>query len=218
MVEGALPTKPLVKPKLRGVSHQIACFVSLIAGSLLVWRCPGEAEKTSAVVYTLSLVTLFGVSAAYHRPTWKPGPRQWMRRLDHAAIFVLIAGTYTPLTNTLLPDDRAGLRAVIWGGALAGVLQSILWVTAPKPLIAVIYVTLGWSIVPYLKQMLAAVGPGPLALILVGGVFYSSGALVYARKRPDPVPEVFGYHEVFHALVCLAAVLHFAAVCAVLLR
>src|SRR5262249_30189117 len=131
MVEGALSPKPLVKPKLRGVSHQIACFVSLLSGSWLVSRCPTEAGKTSAIIYTLSLVTLFGVSAAYHRPTWRPGPRQWMRRLDHAAIFVLIAGTYTPLTNALHPDDRAGLRAVIWGGALAGVLQSVLWVTAP---------------------------------------------------------------------------------------
>lgn len=218
MSSAAPRQKARVKPSLRGVSHQIACGVALVAGGWLVARAPSEAGRTSALIYTLSLASLFGISAAYHRPTWKPAARQWMRRLDHAAIFVLIAGTYTPLTMALGPADGGLLRAVIWGGALAGVLQSVLWVTAPKPLIAIIYVILGWSIAPYLKQMLAAVGPGPLGLILLGGVFYSAGALIYARRRPDPWPETFGYHEIFHALVCAAAALHFIAVEGVVMR
>jgi hemolysin III len=218
MSDAAPRQKAKVKPRWRGVSHQIACVVALVAGGGLVARAPSEAGRTSALIYTLSLASLFGISAAYHRPTWKPAARQWMRRLDHAAIFVLIAGTYTPLTMALGPADGGLLRAVIWGGALAGVLQSVLWVTAPKPLIAIIYVILGWSIAPYLKQMLAAVGPGPLGLILLGGVFYSAGALIYARRRPDPWPETFGYHEIFHALVCAAAALHFIAVEGVVMR
>ncbi len=216
-----MTTQPLdapVKPRLRGVSHQIACFVALVAGALLYVATPVGEARRSVAVYTLSLATLFGVSAAYHRPHWQPRARQWMRRLDHAAIFVFIAGTYTPLSLALPPAQGATLRAVVWGGALAGVLQSLLWVTAPKPLIAVIYVVLGWSIAPYVREVYAAVGATPLALVLGGGVVYSLGAVVYAKKRPDPVPAVFGYHEVFHALVIVAAMLHFVAVARIALR
>jgi hemolysin III len=206
------------KPLLRGVLHQVAGFVALVAGALLVARVSSEGMRDGALVYMVCLTTLFGVSGAYHVPTWTPRARQWMRRLDHAAIFLLIAGTYTPLSMALPVEDGTTLRRVVWGGAIAGVLQSVLWVTAPKPLIAVIYVILGWSILPYVGKMHAAVGPWPLALILVGGVVYSLGALVYARKRPDPMPRVFGYHEVFHTLVIVAAVLHFSAVAIIALR
>jgi len=215
MISGAVAPP---KPMLRGVSHQVACFVSLIAGAVLVAHAPSEGARRSALVYMVCLTMLFGISAAYHLPTWGPRARQWMRRLDHASIFLFIAGTYTPLSLAMLPADRASLLRVVWGGAAAGVFQSILWVTAPKPLIAVIYVVLGWSILPYVGQVHAAVGPWPLAMILGGGVIYSTGALVYARKRPDPVPEVFGYHEVFHALVIAAAVIHFVAVAGIVLR
>jgi hemolysin III len=206
------------KPLLRGVLHQVACFVALVAGALLVARVSSEGMRDGALVYMVCLTTLFGVSGAYHVPTWTPRARQWMRRLDHAAIFLLIAGTYTPLSMALSPQDGATLRRVVWGGAIAGVVQSVLWVTAPKPLIAVIYVILGWSILPYVGKVHASVGPWPLALILVGGVVYSLGALVYARKRPDPMPRVFGYHEVFHTLVIVAAMLHFSAVALITLR
>ncbi len=206
------------KPLLRGVLHQVACFVALVAGALLVARVSSEGMRDGALVYMVCLTTLFGVSGAYHVPTWTPRARQWMRRLDHAAIFLLIAGTYTPLSMALSQQDGATLRRVVWGGAIAGVVQSVLWVTAPKPLIAVIYVILGWSILPYVGKMHGAVGPWPLALILVGGVVYSLGALVYARKRPDPMPRVFGYHEVFHTLVIVAAMLHFSAVALITLR
>ncbi len=210
------PDSP-VKPRLRGVSHQIAALVALIAGSALVSLTRSPAARDSAIAYTVCLTALFTISAAYHRPTWGPTMRTWMRRLDHAGIFLFIAGTYTPLSLALSADDGATLRAVVWAGALAGVVQSLVWVTAPKPLIAVIYVVLGWSIIPYIGRMYAAVGAWPLALVLGGGVVYSLGALVYAKKRPDPWPAVFGYHEVFHALVITAAVLHFVAVARVVL-
>lgn len=207
----------LQKPTLRGVSHQIAAFVAFFAGVFLFSRAPRSASAAVAI-YTVSLTALLGISAAYHRPTWQPHARAWMRRLDHAAIFLLVAGTYTPLSLALPDHEGTVLRWVVWSGAAAGVLQSLLWVTAPKPLVAVIYVVLGWSILPYVRLMHAAVGPGPLALLLGGGVVYSLGALVYAKKRPDPVPRVFGYHEVFHALVIFAATLHYAAVVRVVLR
>ncbi len=206
----ALPAP--VKPRLRGVSHQVACVVAALLGASLMAAVPAGAVRRAVLIYTLSLATLFGVSAAYHRPTWQPRARQWMRRLDHAAIFVLIAGTYTPLCLGLPLAEAATLRTFVWTGALLGVLQSMLWVTAPKPLIAVLYVALGWSIAPYVATVYRSVGAAPLALILAGGVVYSAGAVVYAKKRPDPAPAVFGYHEVFHALVIVAAVLHFAAV------
>lgn len=206
------------KPLLRGVSHQVACVVALVAG-LALWRTVStEAARHAVAIYTASITALFGVSAAYHRPTWQPRARQWMRRLDHAAIFVFIAGTYTPLCLALAPADGARLETFVWVGALAGVLQSMLWVQAPKPFIAVLYLALGWSVLPYIGRMHAAVGLAPLALILGGGVVYSVGALVYAKKRPDPSPRIFGYHEVFHALVIVAAVLHFTAVATIARR
>ena len=212
MPSAGTPVGALVKPRLRGVSHEIAAVVALVAGAVLVWHTRSAAARHGAMVYAACLTALFAISAAYHRPTWKPRARQWMRRLDHAGIFLLIAGTYTPMCLALAPHDGHLLRAVVWAGAAAGVLQSLLWITAPKPLIAVIYVVLGWSVIPYVPRMYAITGAWPLALLLAGGVVYSLGAVVYARKRPDPAPAVFGYHEVFHALVIAAAALHFAAV------
>ena len=206
------PSAVLVKPRLRGVSHEIAAVVSVAAGMLLLRHVALGAARNAVAIYTASLTTLFAVSALDHRPTWRPRARQWMRRLDHAAIFVLIAGTYTPLTLALGAAPRATVLAIVWAGALAGVLQSVLWVTAPKPLIALLYLALGWSIAPHFRAMRASLGSTPLLLIVLGGVVYSAGAAVYAKKRPDPVPAVFGYHEVFHALVIVAAALHFAAV------
>ncbi len=165
----------------------------------------------------MTLTALLGISAAYHRPTWQPVARMWMRRLDHAAIFLLIAGTYTPLSIALPRSEGFQLRVIVWAGAIAGIVQSLVWVTAPKPLIALIYVVLGWSIIPFVRPMYAATGGWPLAVMLGGGVVYSLGALVYARRRPDPVPAVFGYHEVFHALVIVAATMHFVAVARIVL-
>lgn len=206
----------LQKPTLRGVSHQIAAFVAFFAGVFLFSRAPRSASAAVAI-YTVSLTALLGSA----RPT--TGPRGGRTRARGCAASIAPRSSCwspgrTRRSRSRCPTTTAVLRWVVWSGAAAGVLQSLLWVTAPKPLVAVIYVVLGWSILPYVRLMHAAVGAGPLALLLGGGVVYSLGALVYAKKRPDPVPRVFGYHEVFHALVIFAATLHYAAVVRVVLR
>jgi hemolysin III len=197
------------KPLLRGVSHEIAAVAALAAWIGLTLAAPSPRARAAALVYGASLVALFTISALYHRPTWTPRARLLWRRLDHSAIFLLIAGTYTPFC--LLVGGRAGhaLLAVVWAGAAAGVVQAVAWPTAPKPLVAAVYVMLGWIVIPVLPSLRLDLGPGFIALLAAGGIAYSLGAAVYALRRPDPFPRVFGYHEVFHALVVVAAVLHF---------
>lgn len=203
---------PRVKPLLRGVSHEIAAFAAVFAWIALVATASSDRARLAATVYGASLVALFAVSAVYHRPTWQPRARLVMRRLDHAAIFVLVAGTYTPMCLLLPPASGLPLLAVVWGGAALGVVQSVFWVTAPKPLVAAAYVVLGWVVVPVLPTLTALLGPGAIALLAGGGALYTLGAVVYAVRRPDPFPRVFGYHEVFHALVIAAAACHLAVV------
>jgi hemolysin III len=203
----------LTKPRLRGVSHELAFFAALGAGAVLVALSPAGA-RVAAAVYAVSLATMFGVSALYHRPTWSPGPRTWMRRLDHAAIFVLVAGTYTPFA-LLLGDRGPTLLAIAWGGALLGICQSLFWVKAPRPLVASLYVALGWAVAIFWPALHAVLGVPALCALVLGGVLYSIGAVVYAARKPDPSPAVFGYHEIFHAFVIAAAVCHFAVVVAV---
>jgi len=205
------------KPALRGVSHQIAFFAAIGATWLLVrWTKSPEASR-AAFVFGASLVTLFGTSALYHRVDWGVAARARMRRLDHAAIFVLIAGGYTPLF-ALVPSSHGGHTAleVIWLGAGAGVLKSLLWPHAPKWVTALACVALGWAVVGEVVDRAAVVGALTVALLVVSGTVYSVGALVYALKRPDPFPTVFGYHEVFHAIVVVASGCLFAHVVLVL--
>jgi hemolysin III len=207
------------KPLLRGVSHQIGFFCALAATAALVVRAkPGMATAT-AFVFGASLINLLGTSALYHRVDWTPRARKRLRRLDHAAIFVLIAGGYTPLFG-LVPSASGGhgALAAIWVGALVGVLKSLLWPDAPKWMTALLCVILGWTVVGEVVGRTGAVGPLPVALLVASGVIYSLGAAVYALKRPNPVPRVFGYHEVFHALVLVASVCLFAHVVTVLMR
>jgi hemolysin III len=204
------------KPLLRGVSHEIAAAVSLAGWVFLAATAPGPGARAAAHVYGASLVSLFAVSALYHRITWSPGARAWMRRLDHSAIFLLIAGTYTPFCLLVGGPTGLGLLAVVWTGAALGILRAVLWVRAPKPLVAAIYVALGWVLLPVLPRLRAVLEAGGLALLAAGGALYTIGAVVYTTRRPDPAPRVFGYHEVFHALVIGAAACHFAAVAAVL--
>ena len=208
-------TVPLVKPRLRGVSHQFAFFVALAAGAALVALAPAQA-RLSAAIYAGSLATLLGTSALYHRPNWAPGPRRWMRRADHAAIFVLVAGTYTPFTLLLPPHDALVMRSLAWGGAALGIVQSLFWVQAPRPLVAALYIGFGSAILVFWPALHGALGASGLTVLLLGGLFYSTGAVIYAARRPDPVPAVFGYHEIFHALVVAAAVCHFTVVASVM--
>jgi len=200
---------PREKPLLRGVSHQLAAFAALAAGIALAAAAGPGRGRFAAIVYGATLVALFTISALYHRPTWGPRQRLLWRRLDHAAIFLLIAGTYTPFCLLLGGTAGAVELAVVWGGAALGVIQSVVWPRAPKPLIAVVYVALGWVVVPVMPALSGALGVPTVALLLAGGLAYTAGAVVYALRRPDPFPRVFGYHEVFHALVVLAAALHF---------
>ena len=202
-----------VRPRLRGVLHQYAFFVSVVCGVLLVLGASGAGERVSAVVFAAALATMFGVSALYHRITWRPGPRRWMRRLDHAAIYLLIAGTYTPFGLLALSGAwRWTVLPVVWGGALAAIVLKLAWVDAPKWVAAGIALALGWIGLVALPQLWDHTGLAGLLLLAAGGVLYTGGAVVYARGRPDPYPAVFGYHELFHALVIAAAACQYAAV------
>jgi hemolysin III len=209
----AIANHELPKPRFRGVSHQYAFFASLITGAVLVLVAPTRKATTAAAIYAASVSGLFGASALYHRVTWRPATRRWMRRLDHSMIFVLIAGTYTPFGLLVLHGTLATVvLAVVWGGALAGVALKLAWVDAPKWLMAGIYLALGWVGAATIPQLMSRAGVGPVALLAVGGVLYSAGAIVYALRRPDPRPKVFGYHEIFHVLVIAAAAAHYAAI------
>jgi hemolysin III len=202
-----------VKPRLRGVLHQYAFFAALAAAGALVVVAPTRRAVVAAGIYGLSLAALFGVSALYHRVTWSLRARRWMARLDHSMISLLIAGTFTPFGVLVLPEASARvLLAVVWLGALAAVALHACWVGAPKWASAVLYVAVGWSGILALPELVARLGWTPTALLALGGILYSVGAAVYALRRPNPLPTVFGYHEVFHALVVLAAVTHYAVV------
>lgn len=203
-------TTAAVKPLLRGVSHQAAAFVALLGWGAIAAVASTPTARTAAHVYAASLCALFAVSATYHRPTWSPRARAWMKRLDHSAIFVLIAGTYTPFCLLLGGRRGAVLLAIVWSGAALGIARAFLWVRAPRVLVAALCVALGWVIVPVLPALRGSVGAGGLALLAAGGIAYTVGAAVYAFRRPSPWPRVFGYHEVFHALVIVAAACHFA--------
>ena len=202
------------KPLLRGVSHEVAAGLALAAWIVLAVAAPSARGRLAANVYGASLFTLFAVSALYHRPSWPARARLVMRRLDHSAIFLLIAGTYTPFCLLLPAATGEPLLAIVWGGAAAGILRSVFWVRAPKAVAAVLYVLLGWVVLPVLPALRGALGWGAIALLGGGGAAYTIGAVVYATRRPDPFPRVFGYHEVFHALVIAAAACHLAVAAA----
>jgi hemolysin III len=206
-------TQPLEKPRLRGVLHEIAFFVALVAGILLVTNADGARASAAAGVFAASVVAMLGASALYHRVTWSPRARPWMRRLDHAGIYLLIAGTYTPVgLLTLHGTMREVVLGVVWSGAAAAVILKFVWVGAPKWLSAVIGITLGWVGVAAMPQVARHAGAAAVALLAAGGLAYTAGALVYARRRPDPVPSVFGYHELFHALTLVAVSCQYVAI------
>lgn len=203
----------LTRPRLRGLSHQYAFFVSLVAGVALVLAAEGTREVVAASVFTAALAAMFGTSAVYHRVSWSPEVRVWMRRADHAAIYLLIAGTYTPFGLLVLEGAwQVSLLTVAWSGCFAAILVKLLWIDGPKWLSAALGIALGWAGVVALPQLVDESGLGAVVLLGVGGLLYTAGALVYTLRRPDPIPAVFGYHELFHACVIAAAAFQYAAI------
>jgi hemolysin III len=207
-----IPPAP-VRPSLRGVSHQYAFFVSIACGVGLILAASGGLARVAASIYAVAVSALLGTSALYHRVTWRPRARRWMRRLDHSMIFVLIAGTYTPVALLALKGSRATtILIVLWAGALGGVVFKLVWIDAPKWLFALVYVVLGLVTGAVFGELPAAIGWLGVAGLMTGGALYLIGAVVYASGRPNPWPRVFGYHEIFHALVIAAAGLHYAVI------
>ena len=207
-----------VKPRLRGVSHQWGFVVSLVCGVMLIALAPGRAV-VAAAIYGAAVSALFGTSALYHRVDWRPAARRWMRRLDHSMIFVLIAGSYTPFALLALHGTLAtAVLVVAWTGALGGVTLALVWTSRHRWVSALVTVALGWVAVITLAQLPGTIGWAPVGALLLSGALYTAGAVVYARERPNPKPGVFGYHEVFHALVLAAAAIHYAVVAFVVLH
>jgi len=209
---------PTVKPRLRGVSHQWGFVVSLACGAALIALAHGGRAVAAAAIYAGATSALLGTSTLYHRVDWRPPARRWMRRLDRSMIYVLIAASYTPFALFALHGSLATVvLLVVWPGAAGGVLLQLVWADHPKWVAAVVALALGWVAVVTLSQLPHAICWGAVAALTVSGALYSAGAVVYARERPNPVPSVFGYHEVFHALVLAAAAIHYAVVAFVVL-
>jgi hemolysin III len=193
--------------------HAAAFVIALPLGVVLVIDADTSLARIAAVVFAASVAAMFGASGLYHLPNWPEGRRRWLRRLDHAGVYGLIAGTYTPFGLLVLRGHwRPIVLGIVWSGALAAVVLKFVWVEAPKWLSAVIGIALGWVGVVVFPQLLDRIGVGGSLLVLAGGLAYTAGALVYAFRRPDPAPTVFGYHEVFHALVIVAVACQYSAV------
>jgi hemolysin III len=210
-----LPTAP--KPRLRGVLHQYAFFASLVGGAAFVLASEARA-RLAAAIFASTVVFMFGASALYNRGAWSPGVTRWLRRLDHSAIYLLIAGTYTPFGLLALRGAwQLVVLSVVWGGVGAAIVLKVVWPDSPRWLTAALGVALGWVGVVAFPLLLDAVGVFGVSMLVTGGVLYTVGSLVYVARRPDPVPAVFGFHEVFHALVVAAAGCQYAAVALVVL-
>jgi hemolysin III len=208
-----------VKPLLRGVLHQGAFIVSIVVAPLLLISADTSRARIAAAVFTCSMSACFGASALYHRVTWTPSVRRWMRRVDHAGVYLLIAGTYTPVFLLVLNGDWGRvILVVVWAGALAAMVLKFVWVDAPKWVAAAIGLTLGWIAVVALPQLVHRLQVSALTLLIAGGLLYTAGAIVYARRKPNPLPAVFGYHEVFHALTIAAAACQYVAIAFFVIR
>jgi len=201
------------KPRLRGVSHEVAAFVFPVMGLAAVLVAGSLGQKVAVAVYAVGVSGMYAVSACYHRAKWAPLPRSRMRRLDHSMILVAIASTYTPVAVIALPAAIAfPLLVVVWGLALAGALVCNLWLTAPPWVMGGFYICAGWAALAVLPGLVTGLGAFTFALLLAGGLVYTMGAVTLYSRRPDPVPAVFGYHEVFHALVLVAGLLFYVVV------
>jgi hemolysin III len=210
---GSTPRHGEAMPRLRGVSHQIAFFIAVPLGVALAISAHGAVARSAAIVFAASVAAMFGVSGLFHRIAWTPRARRWLGRLDHTMIYALIAGTYTPVgLLAIQPGWRAPILGTVWGGALIAVLTKLTWRGAPAWVTPATCVALGWIAVIVFPQIVGRIGIAGALLLLGGGLAYTTGALIYARQRPDPIPSTFGYHELFHALVIVAVICQYATV------
>jgi hemolysin III len=211
MDAATVDAKVEVRPTWRGWIHAATFPVAIVAGIVLIVLAQGPAAKWSCAVFMASSVLLFGNSALYHRFDWGPKTKATLKRIDHANIMLLIAGTYTPIAVLGLPTDQATLLlSLVWGGALLGILFRVFWLHAPRWLYVALYLILGWAAVMYLPQLWAA-NVAMVILVAIGGILYTGGAVVYAMKRPNPWPGHFGFHEIFHVCTVLAFLCHWTA-------
>jgi len=207
-----------VKPRWRGASHAVAAIVFPVLGLVLVALADTTAARWAALVYTVGVTAMYAASAFYHRGDWSPPVRRRLRRLDHSMILVGIAATYTPIAVVGL-DTRSAriLLGVVWPLAVAGIVVQMLWLNAPRRLVAALYVVIGWTALAFVPVLWHELGVFTFSLVVCGGVVYSLGARVYSTRRPNPLPTVFGFHEVFHALVIAAGLIFYAAIARVII-
>jgi hemolysin III len=193
--------------------------IALALAPFLILGADGERRRLAAAVFAGSVAACFGASALYHRVTWTPSVRLWMRRVDHAGVYLLIAGTYTPVSLLVLTGAwRPVVLTIVWAGAASAIMLKFVWVAAPKWLTAAIGIALGWVAVVALPQLVTRLNPAAVILLMVGGLAYTVGAVVYARRRPDPAPAVFGYHELFHALTIVGVACQYVAIAFFIIR
>lgn len=209
----AIEAYQALKPRMRGWLHAGAVPAAVVAGLVLILLAPAEL-RWAAIIYVVSTVALFGISATYHRGTWGPRTHGVLKRMDHATIFIFIAGTYTPIALTVV-GGTAGtvLLWIVWLAALAGVIFRVFWVGAPRWLIVPVYISMGWAAVFFIPEILSNGGTAIFLLIAVGGLCYSVGAVIYGLKRPDPSPNWFGFHEIFHSFTLGGYVSHYVGIC-----
>lgn len=202
---------PDIKPTWRGWIHAAVFPVAIAAGIVLIVLAQGAPAKWASAVFMASSLLLFGNSALYHRFNWGPRTKAVLKRIDHANILLLIAGTYTPIAVLALPPDQGILLlSLVWSGALLGILFRIFWIDAPRWLYVALYLVLGWAAVMYMPQLFAA-NLAMVILVIIGGLLYTAGAVAYALKKPNPWPGHFGFHEIFHVCTVLAFLCHWTA-------
>jgi hemolysin III len=219
MSSSPVSSPTLAKPLLRGVLHQAAFWLSLVVGTLLIVESDGPRRQAAAAAFAGSVAACFGASALYHRVTWTPRLRLWMRRVDHAGVYLLIAGTYTPVGLLVLDGTwRLVVLATVYVGAGAAIVLKFAWVEAPKWVAAGVGIALGWVGVVVLPQLATRLDPAAVALLGAGGIAYTTGAIVYARRQPNLFPGVFGYHELFHALTLVAVACQYVALAFFVIR
>ncbi|MEE8407936.1 MAG: hemolysin III family protein [Acidimicrobiia bacterium] len=219
VVDRDVASPHIQKPRLRGWLHAVMFPIAVIAGIVLVMQAETPEAQISAAIFATTAVLLFGTSALFHRGSWSPRVKGLLRRMDHSNIYLIIAGTYTPFAILSLPPGKGQtLLLIVWVGALAGVIFRVFWIGAPRWLYTSVYVGIGWVAIFFLPALIAGAGVTAVVLIAVGGVLYSAGAVVYGLKRPDPWPQWFGFHEVFHSLTIAAFTVHYVAVSIVVSR